>query len=48
MIKIESEEQLHEAEEELWELMYMENQTEEEENKMEQLAIAIDRYEDGV
>jgi len=48
MVKIESDEQLHAAEEELWELMNMENQTEEEEKKMEQLAIAIDRYEDGI
>jgi len=48
MFKIESDEQLHAAEEDLWELMDMENQTEEEENKMEQLAIAIERYEDGI
>ena len=48
MINIESDEQLHAAEEELWELMDMENQTEEEENKMEQLAIAIERYEDRI
>ena len=48
MFNIESDEQLHAAEEELWELMDIENQTEKEENKMEQLAIAIERYEEGV
>ena len=48
MIKIESEENFNIAQEELWDLMDIENKTDEDKTKMEQLATAIKRFRDEI